>query len=92
MLYPCELSFKLSSISALIISSLTNKPTLQLGAVPYWSRMRVSWFTLQNWPCTKYTPSWIWKDDPVIAALSATVIPKGAPVAMVVLCISHPVI
>ena len=79
-----ELSFKLSSISAVIISSFTNNPTLQFGLVPYWSRRRVSLFTLQNWPWTKYTPSWIWKEDPVTAALFATVIAKGAPVAMVV--------
>ena len=56
-----------------------------MAVVPYWSRRRVSWLTLQNWPWTKYTPSWIWKEDPVTAALSATVIPKGAPEAIVVL-------
>ena len=51
----------------------------------YWSNIRVSWFTLQNWPRTKYTPFWIWNDDPVIAASLATVRANGAPEAIAVL-------
>ena len=50
----------------------------------YWLIIRVSWFTLQNWPLTKYTPSWIWKEDPVTAALVDSVWANGAPAAIAV--------
>jgi len=47
--------------------------------VPYWSRIRVSLSTLTKLPLIKYTPFWIWNDDPVCAASFDKVTPKGAP-------------
>ena len=83
-MYPWELSFNVWSISELIISSFTNRPTLYEGIVEYWSSRRVSVFTLQNWPRTKYIPSWILKAEPVIAALLEIVVANGAPAEITV--------
>ena len=47
--------------------------------------MSVSFLTLTKCPRIKYTPSWIWKEEPVAAEFDARVIASGLPAAIEVL-------
>ena len=75
---PEALSFNDGSSSALIKSSWTLNPIRYVGALLYWSNIKVSLWTWAKVPRIKYTPSPMDIADPIAFAPNAKVFANGS--------------
>ena len=76
---PLALSLRVGSSSEVTISSTTVRPTLLLGVVEYWSRIRICSETSTNVPLKKYTPELSMNAEPAPDAFCETAVANPSP-------------